>query len=272
MQINNRSFIIFCVISIFSIFTESSVKAFWFAEPKDKIVLIDHYGSSLGIVFESGYRKISAKNGIGMLDYNKNQVDEVIPGTDKHVKLKTQRVYLYGAGELTKHITTFIRFMPGAGIIRPYFDYTPYNPILWGSGVGMQISSPEIKKDLYVGVTISWDYIFGVQKNMHTYPSVKLSEDFTTLGRNDKIFWSETSFASWLSHRGKYEDIYCGVSYISTKISLSLGEGYISNWRLDNNIGGIFGIQFYPSKKSSIGVETHFINENSIALRLNYLY
>ncbi|MFH1287776.1 MAG: hypothetical protein ABII25_03665 [bacterium] len=264
--------ILFSLTVVLTIVFINSIHAFWLVQPKDASAL---YGQSVMIVGDLGYRKVNEKNGKELVSYGEYQMDEIISGTGSNINLKTRRVYLQGAGKIGEYVTLFARVLiPTTEIDSIDFGYIPYSPYpyLWGGGLGIQLLFPEFNKYFYGGSSLSWDWNGGIQRNTHTYPSEKLSTDFTTARRRDEINWRETDFAGWLAYRYKTIDIYGGISYIKTTIFLELGNENQMNYVLDKNIGGFAGAQISLHKRLSIGIESHFVNEYVNSLNIKYQF
>ncbi|MFH1288657.1 MAG: hypothetical protein ABII25_08190, partial [bacterium] len=259
------------------------VKAFWLVNPgensslEEQVYKIDSESDDankyeFSIILETGYRKVHEKEGKELLSYSERQLDEVISGTNKDIKLKSSRVYFQLINKVNNNLFLINRFLLPTGIKQADFGKIPYNPSMYGLGLGIQLLGPLFNKNSSIGTSFSWDFGIGFQENLHTYSSNKLHDDYTTAIRKDEIHWRETSFAGWISYKYKIFDIYAGYFDKTFNVFLDQGDKYQTNWRLDKSYGYMLGTQFSLNKKFSLGVETHFINEYNTAIKINFLF
>lgn len=185
-------------------------------------------GSALEVLYDTGSREVEPSNG----------------GRD--FDMDSDRLYIQYTRGLGDGLEFFGRGMPQTGEITFEDDSSQFD--VWGLGGGVRWA-PRQRGRTKFGMQVSFDWNQGDDSNSRTDIDVK-----------------EILFAGGLSSRvNRNVDVYGGVSFLKSDVTVDPPAG--QSWDIENsNTFGVFGgLDLKPSKKFTVGVELHLINETIFA-------
>jgi hypothetical protein len=233
----------YLMITLAALSLSSDGRCYWIGDPGAKP---GEDSAPISVLFENGTRE--------MTDVDTGSLE---------ADVRARRFYVQGRVPVAGFAEFFARAVPTT--MRVNVENSPFNPRLWGGGLGVRVSPPVRWGGVGIGVLAAWDWNFGSVKRDQAYNPANPLES-----HHDRMNWTEGTMAAGAGWRAaKWLNFYGGYSYIRTKLYTKV-DGTKINWESKENGGGFAGSEIIFPFPVSLSAEFHFGNEKTAALALNF--